>query len=231
MIKSWTILLLLGASLLAEEAPTDWPAESRVLFQGDSITDGARGRTPDPNHALGHGYVFLIAGDFGARAPEQRLNFLNRGVSGNTILDLAKRWPKDTLELKPDILSVLIGVNDAAKGVTPEVFEKTYDELLKSARAANPKLRLILCLPFTGTTGSALDKSPNRRERVAALADIVRKLAAKNDATLVDFSKVFEDARRRAPSEFWIWDGVHPTAAGHRLMAQEWARVVQGSKR
>jgi len=159
------------------------------------------------------------------------LTFLLRCLSGNTLLDLAKRWPKDTLELKPDILSLLIGFDDVGKGVTVEVFEKTYDELLKSARAANPKLRLILCLPFTGTTGPALDESPNRKERVAALADVVRKLAAKHDATLVDFSKVFEDARRRAPSEFWIWDGVHPTAAGHRLMAQEWTRAVQGAQR
>jgi len=230
-MKALSLLLLASAVLFAEETPAAWPAQTRVLFQGDSITDGARGRTPDPNHALGHGYVFLLAADFGARAPEQRTNFLNRGVSGNTVLDLAKRWPKDTLELKPDVLSVLIGVNDAAKGVTPEVFEKTYDELLMDARAANPRIRLILCLPFTGTTGPALDKSPTRKEKVAALADVVRRLAGKHGAQIVDFPKVFEEARRRAPSEFWIWDGVHPTAAGHRLMAEEWTRVVQGAKR
>src|ERR1700722_19445810 len=83
-----------------------------ILFQGDSITDGNRGRSADPNHILGHGYVFIIAAKFGAAFPEEKLEFFNRGVSGNTVLDLEKRWQKDTLDLKPDVLSILIGVND-----------------------------------------------------------------------------------------------------------------------
>jgi lysophospholipase L1-like esterase len=203
------------------------PVHARVLFQGDSITDGARGRSSDPNHVLGHGYVFLIGADLGAAAPEHGLVFLNRGVSGNTVLDLAKRWPQDALELKPDLLSVLIGVNDSAKGVEPAQFERTYDELLTGARAANPALRLVLCVPFTGTDGPALAKSPGRRERVAALAPVIRRLAAKHDALVVDFQKTFDAALARAPSSWWIWDGVHPTAAGHRLMADEWLRVVR----
>jgi lysophospholipase L1-like esterase len=163
--------------------------------------------------------------------PPQDATFLNRGVSGNTVLDLAKRWPKDTLELKPDVLSVMIGVNDSNKGISPEVFEKTYDELLTAARKANPKLRLVLCEPFLGATGAAIDKSPGRRERLALLVPAVRRLAAKHAATLVDFQKVFDDAQRRAPSSYWIWDGVHPTTAGHQLMADEWERVVRASWR
>jgi len=156
-------LLCVGQAVAGEPLP-GLPESPRILFQGDSITDGNRGRGADLNHVHGHGFVYLLAARIGAGAPGQNATFLNRGVSGHTVLDLAKRWPKDTLELKPDVLSVLIGVNDSSKGVAPEVFERTYDELLTAARAANPKLRLVLCEPFLGAAGSAIDKSPGRRE-------------------------------------------------------------------
>jgi len=142
-------LLCVGQAGAGEPLP-GLPESPRILFQGDSITDGNRGRGADLNHVHGHGFVYLLAARIGAGAPGQNATFLNRGVSGHTVLDLAKRWPKDTLELKPDVLSVLIGVNDSSKGVAPEVFERTYDELLTAARAANPKLRLVLCEPFLG---------------------------------------------------------------------------------
>jgi len=223
-------LLCVGHAIAVEPLP-GLPESPRILFQGDSITDGNRGRGADLNHVHGHGFVYLLAAQIGAGAPGQNATFLNRGVSGHTVLDLAKRWPKDTLELKPDVLSVLIGVNDSSKGVTPEVFERTYDELLTAARAANPKLRLVLCEPFLGAAGSAIDKSPGRRERLALLVAVVRRLAAKHGATLINFQKVFDEAQRQAPSSYWIWDGVHPTTAGHQLMADEWERVVRASWR
>jgi lysophospholipase L1-like esterase len=223
-------LLCVGHAIAVEPLP-GLPESPRILFQGDSITDGNRGRGADLNHVHGHGFVYLLAARIGAGAPGQNATFLNRGVSGHTVLDLAKRWPKDTLELKPDVLSVLIGVNDSSKGVTPEVFECTYDELLTAARAANPKLRLVLCEPFLGAAGSAIDKSPGRRERLALLVAVVRRLAAKHGATLINFQKVFDEAQRQAPSSYWIWDGVHPTTAGHQLMADEWERVVRASWR
>ena len=97
------------------EIPPAIPAltpRARILFQGDSITDGNRGRNSDPNHILGHGYVFLIAARWGAAYPEKDWTFLNRGVSGNTVADLSSRWQADTLDLQPDLLSILVGVND-----------------------------------------------------------------------------------------------------------------------
>src|SRR5580698_60236 len=145
------IIAFLLASLATVRAADPLPAftpGARILFQGDSITDGNRGRTADPNHILGHGYVFIIAAKFGAAFPEAKLEFFNRGVSGNTVLDLEKRWQKDTLDLKPDVLSVLIGVNDKGKGVPFDQYERVYDRLLADAMAANPKLKLVLCEPF-----------------------------------------------------------------------------------
>jgi lysophospholipase L1-like esterase len=120
-----------------ETPPAAFVSKTRILFQGDSITDMARGRGTDPNHILGHSYVFLLAAKYGAAFPELELDFVNRGIGGNTVLDLEKRWQKDTLHLKPDLLSILIGVNDN-KSVSIEQYEKTYDKLIADAKAANP---------------------------------------------------------------------------------------------
>ena len=115
----------------------------RVLFQGDSITDMARGRTADPNHILGHSYVFLIAAKQGAAYPEQAVTFINRGVGGNEVGNLATRWDADAIDLKPDVLSILIGVNDVGHSlrknepVSIETYEKIYDELLAKTVAAS----------------------------------------------------------------------------------------------
>lgn len=199
---------------------------ARILFQGDSITDGNRGRGTDPNHILGHSYCFIIAAKYGAGYASRNLTFLNRGISGNTVLDLAKRWQKDTLDLKPDVLSVLIGVNDNGKGVTLEQFEQVYDKLLAEAQAANPKLKLVLCEPFGLVLGAQKAQSEPGFARLKPRREIVARLAARHGAALVRFQKIFDDACQRAPAEHWIWDGVHPTYSGHQLMADEWVRTV-----
>lgn len=145
------LLACLSIAPIAAAEPEPPPAafirKARILFQGDSITDMARGRGTDPNHILGHSYVFLIAAKYGAAFPELELDFVNRGVGGSTVLDLEKRWQKDALDLKPDLLSILIGVNDN-KAVPVEQFEKTYDKLIADAKAANPNLKLVLGEPF-----------------------------------------------------------------------------------
>ena len=123
-------LILLAAALLipavaihAAEPIAVFTRGARILFQGDSITDGNRGRSADPNHILGHGYAFIIAAKYGAAFAPLNLEFINRGVSGNTVPDLQKRWTADTLELKPDVLSVLIGINDQGHGLPLDQFE------------------------------------------------------------------------------------------------------------
>lgn len=218
------IAAAMGAEALAPMAA--FSKEARILFQGDSITDGNRGRSADPNHILGHGYCFIIAAKYGAGCPDRNLTFINRGVSGNTVRDLEKRWPADTLALKPDLLSVLIGVNDSGRAVPLEEYEQAYDKLLADARAANPKLKLVLCDPFGLPVGKKKDGWDAWAADLKARRTIVARLAAKHSAAVVHFQKVFDDALRRAPAEHWIWDGVHPTYSGHQLMADEWVRVV-----
>jgi len=216
-----TIIASPRIALHAAEPITAFTPGARILFQGDSITDGNRGRSADPNHILGHGYVFIIAARHGAASPDLRLDFLNRGVSGNTVLDLENRWQKDTLDLKPDVLSILIGVNDDGRGVALEKYEQVYDKLITQAKSANPKLKLVLCAPFVKPTGKISEGTRKRQE-------IVAKLAQKHGAALVQFQPVFDDAAKRAPADYWIWDNVHPTYRGHQLMADEWDRVVRG---
>ena len=222
MNKLLTVLLLaLVVDARALEPIAAFSPESRILFQGDSITDGNRGRSLDPNHILGHGYAFIIAARHGAAFPERKLDFFNRGVSGNTVLDLDKRWSKDTLSLKPDLLSVMIGVNDNGKGVSLEAYEAAYDKILAEARAQNPKLKLVLMEPFVRHPGKPVPES------IVARQAIVAKLAQKHGAALVRLQKLFDDAAAKTADDYWVWDSVHPTYRGHQLMADEWERVVR----
>lgn len=213
-------LICVSMAAAAAEPIAAFTPGARILFQGDSITDGNRGRTADPNHILGHGYVFIIAARQGAAFPGAKLDFMNRGVSGNTVLDLEKRWQKDMLDLKPDVLSILIGVNDNGKNVPLDQYEQVYDRLLTDARAANPKLKLVLGEPFVKHAGKISEGILKRQE-------IVARLAQKHGAALVHYQRVFDEAVKRAPADYWIWDSVHPTYRGHQLMADEWERVVR----
>jgi len=216
-----SVFLAYAAATSAIEAIPAFTQDSRILFQGDSITDGNRGRSPDPNHILGHGYAFIIAARQGAAFPERKLDFYNRGVSGNTVLSLEKRWDKDTLSLKPDLLSVMIGVNDDGKGVPLETYEATYDKILTEARAQNPKLKLVLMEPFVRHPGKPVPAG------IIARQAIVAKLAQKHGAALVRLQKLFDDAAAKTADDYWVWDSVHPTYRGHQLMADEWERVVR----
>jgi len=228
--------LAAAAPALAADQRDDAPAvaplaaftrNARILFQGDSITDGNRGRSADPNHILGHGYVFIIAAKYGAAFPELRLDFVNRGVSGNTVLELEKRWKADTLDLKPDLLSVMIGINDCSRKVPLEQYEQTYDKLLTEARAANPDLRLVLIEPFTLPSGRKQNEYDTWSQNVARYAQLTAKLAAKHKAALVSLQKTFDAATKLAPADYWIWDGVHPTYRGHQLIADQWVAAVR----
>ncbi len=202
-------------------------SKARILFQGDSITDGNRGRNSDLNHILGHGYQYIIACKYGALLAERNLTFINRGVSGNKVSDLLLRRQKDINELNPDILSILIGVNDLNSGVSSEQFEQQYDELLSKTVSALPKVKLVLGEPFGLPTGAKKANWEKYQAQLAAYQAVVNKLGEKYHAPVVHYQKVFEDAVKRVHAEYWIWDGVHPTFSGHQLMADEWIRTVQ----
>jgi lysophospholipase L1-like esterase len=207
---------------------------SVFLFQGDSITDGNWGRQLwDQNHILGHGYVFAVSSRIGADFSQAGFTFHNRGVSGNKLSDMEKRWDTDTLALKPDVLSVLIGINDTAAAVRQnpeacdaEIYEEKYRSLLNQAKAANPNLLFVLGTPFVYPIGEPKKNWELWSGETKCRAEVVRRLSKEFDTVLVDYAKVFERATRLAPIEYWIWDGVHPTVFGHELMSREWIKKV-----
>ena len=209
-----------------------------ILFQGDSITDCGRSREhPGPNsgEALGRGYVFFTAGNLLADhpgVPGQTLQVFNRGVSGNKVTDLADRWKSDCLDLRPTVVSILIGVNDTwhgtgkgqpAAGVPLDRYEATYRKLLSDTKDALPGVRLVLCEPFVLRCGAVTDAwLPEMDGRRA----IVKRLAAEVGAAFVGFQSAFDVSAKMAPPQYWAPDGVHPSVAGHVLMARTWCEAV-----
>jgi lysophospholipase L1-like esterase len=220
----------MGCSAIHRESRDPMPIfteGSRILFTGDSITDGNRGRNSDPNHILGHGYQFIISCKYGADLAERHLYFMNRGISGNTVAGLQRRQQTDIFDLKPNLISILIGVNDLGSGVSADQFEQHYDQLLADTLKALPNVRFVLCEPFGLPVGPKKAIWEKYSADMTLRQAIVAKLAEKYHAPIVHFQKVFDDATKRAPADYWIWDGVHPTYSGHQLLADEWVRVVR----
>ncbi|MCC5830631.1 MAG: SGNH/GDSL hydrolase family protein [Phycisphaeraceae bacterium] len=203
-----------------------------LLFQGDSITDCHRDKEiqePSEHAALGRGYVLMAASRLLADHPQADLKILNRGISGNRIVDLYARWKIDAINLRPTILSILIGVNDTwhhfsrDNGVEPERYERFYRMLLEWTVARLPTVRLVLCEPFVlpcGVVTEAWVQEIDHRRRIVA------ELAGQFNAILVPFQSMFDEACRRAEARYWARDGVHPTPAGHQLMADQWIKSV-----
>ncbi|HTN06145.1 SGNH/GDSL hydrolase family protein [Agriterribacter sp.] len=203
------------------------------LFQGDSITDGNRTRNNDWNHVMGHGYAYIIASKLWYDFPEKKFHFYNRGISGNKITDLEQRWDTDTLALKPNLVSILIGINDTYawingdKQFTPKQFEEKYRALLLKTKNELPQVQFVLCEPFILPVENVKDKWDIYHAEVKKRQDIVQLLATEFNAIHIAFQQAFNTALKRAPASYWIWDGVHPMPAGHELMALEWIKQVR----
>ncbi|MBR6530665.1 MAG: SGNH/GDSL hydrolase family protein [Clostridia bacterium] len=204
---------------------------TRILFQGDSITDAGRNR--DDFYGMGVGYPNLVKASLGVAEP-QKYEFLNRGVSGNRIVDLYARIKADFINLKPDVASVYVGVNDVwheinrQNGVSTEKFERIYRLMLSEIYEALPSVKLILLSPFVlfGTATTSTEDVPDRFERftkdVAEKAAVCKKLAAEYSLPLVELQPIFNAALDQAPADYWTVDGVHPTVCGHELIRRAW---------
>lgn len=209
-------------------APPLKPGEV-VLFQGDSITDAGRDRdragANDPR-ALGRGYPALIAAELLRDSPKLGLQVYNRGISGNKVPDLDARWKADCLDLKPAVLSILIGVNDIWHKLngryegTVKQYRDGLAELLMRTRTALPETRIVVCEPFVLRCGAVNETwFPEFDERRAA----AREVAQEAKATWVPFQSMFDKAVAFGTKpEYWAKDGVHPSLAGHSLMAKTW---------
>ena len=201
-----------------------------ILFQGDSITDGGRQRTGmDYNHIMGQD-AYILAAQIGLDSPQRELNFVNRGVGGDWVSDLAARWQTDTLDLHPALLSILIGVNDTLSARKPsesaEQFEALYDRLLAQTIHALPSTRIVLGEPFVLPVGTRKATWETDHAEITKRQEAVARLAAKYHLPLIHYQRSFDEACKLAPAEHWSWDGIHPNYAGHALMAREWLRTV-----
>lgn len=208
----------------------------RILFQGDSITDAGRDRN-NPN-GLGWGYAYLTKGTLGIERPNE-FEFINRGVSGNRIVDLYARIKSDFINLKPDYASIYIGVNDvwheieSQNGVATDKFEKIYTMLIDEVQAACPGIKLMLIAPYVleGRNTCNTEQIPDRLERfqkdVAEKAAVTKKMAEKYGLPLIELQPAFDEACKKAPAEYWAGDGVHPTVCGHELIKRLWIETFE----
>ena len=237
-----TALLISGCSSVSSRSSRGKDSiiqkDSTILFQGDSITDAGRDRKSEGNanntNALGKGYVYSIATQLLAERPGDGLRIYNRGISGDKVFQLADRWDKDCLDLKPDVLSILIGVNDIWHSLngnydgTVEKYEKDYRALLERTRKVLPEVKLVICEPFVLRCGAVNDKWFPEFDEYRAVA---KKTSKESNALFVPFQSMFDDAVKKAPPAHWAGDGVHPSMAGAYLMGQEWLKTVAIWKR
>jgi lysophospholipase L1-like esterase len=143
------------------------------------------------------------------------------------------RWKEDSLDIKPDVLSLLVGINDVGAVMDNRAdakdlaqFEKGYRLLLQQSRELNPGVLFVLGIPFVYPIGRHKENWRKWKNETETRADIVRNIAKDFDAVIIDYPKVFEDVMKHTSIEYWIWDGIHPTVFGHEIMAREWIRQV-----
>jgi lysophospholipase L1-like esterase len=205
-----------------------------ILFQGDSITDSGRNKEDsgfNNPRSLGSGYSLLAGANLLYEFADLNLKIFNKGISGNKVFQLAERWDKDCLEIKPDILSILIGVNDIWHKLdgnydgTPDIYRKDYIALLERTKKALPNVKLIICEPFGVKGIRAVNEKwyPEFYEYQRSAKEIAEMF----DAIFIPYQSIYDEAEKKAPGSYWTGDGVHPTLAGAQLMAQAWLNAVE----
>ena len=206
-----------------------------ILFQGDSITDSGRKKdSADANNAsaLGNGYAMIAASTLLYKYAGKSLKIYNRGISGNKVYQLAERWDKDTLDIKPNVLSILVGVNDFWHTLTNNYKGtiKTYNDdfraLLDRTKQKLPETKLIIGEPYALTGIKAVNEKwyPAFND----YRNAAREIADDYDAVFIPYQTVYDKAQESAPGVYWTGDGVHPSLAGAHLMAHAWLAAVKG---
>jgi lysophospholipase L1-like esterase len=210
------------------------PPHTHLLFIGDSVTDCGRARPVGvgPADELGHGYVAELDALIKANQPANPIRVTNMGIGGNTVRDLEARWQTDVLALRPDWLSVMIGINDVWRQfdglakpeemIMPELFESTYERLLSRTRHLIKELVLMTPYYIEPTKTDAM------RLRMDEYGRIVQKLAQRHQAIYVDTQAAFDHALTRLNASVLSADRVHPYRAGHMILALAFLQDVLG---
>lgn len=202
------------------------PDNSTVLFQGDSVTDCGRSR--EDEKSMGNGYANMVSARISADYPQKNIRFINRGISGNRVVNLEARWQEDCIDLKPDFVSILIGINDCWRRYdrddpTPvEKYEEGYRNILGQIKE-KLKARIIIMEPFVLPVPKDRE---SWREDLDPKIHAARKLAREFDAIYIPLDGLFAQASTQREPAFWAADGVHPTQAGHALISNAWLKAV-----
>jgi acyl-CoA thioesterase-1 len=202
----------------------------KLVFIGDSLIDAYRVEEHAcPSRRLGMGWVFLVMADLMVRFPGRPLDPVNRGIPGNRLRDVAVRWERDCLAHMPDVVTLGVGANDTRRvlkdgeGDSVEVFEAGLLGLLERGRAAMPRTRFFVMEPFLVPTGQA---TPAHMADIEARAGAARRSTRAAGACFVELGAPFREKLLLAPAPFWAYDGIHPTPAGHRLIADAWLSAL-----
>lgn len=201
------------------------------LFQGDSITDASRNRDDEENN-LGHGYAFLLASEFENNG-KSKIRFINRGKGGDRITDVYARIKEDIINLKPDYMSILIGVNDVSHeltmscGVSPKKFRMIYEMLIDEIKESLPEIKIIILEPFI-LKGVHTEKLWNAfNSEVGKMAEISKQIAEKYGFEFVPLQNKFNELCSDGNPGYWTADGIHPSLEGHRIIKEELQKVIE----
>lgn len=202
----------------------------KILFQGDSITDCGRNR--ENNSYLGHGYPKVVQGKMMCDEPGQ-YTFFNKGVSGNRIVDLYARIKCDIINLQPDVMSILIGINDVwhevanKNGVSAEKFERIYDMLISEILEELPNIKIMILEPFVVKGCATVENWEYFDTETKLRAAAAKRIAEKYNLTFIPLQDKFDTLSVDVAPDYWAGDGVHPTAAGHELISREWIKAFK----
>ncbi len=204
----------------------------KLVMIGDSITDSGRGRPIGEGlfGAIGNGYAGLVSGLIGSTYPEKEIRIVNMGCSGDTVRELKARWDSDVLQLKPDWLSIMIGINDVWRQldlplmpeahICIEEYSNTLEDLIQQTL---PTLKgLILMTPFFIESC----KNDRMRSTMDAYGNVVRELAVKYNAVFVDTQAAFDGLLEHFHSSSLAWDRVHPNVTGHMVIARAFLKAI-----
>lgn len=212
----------------------------KILFFGDSITEMGRNRDlnkPSDIESYGNGFPFFVAGNLYKKDPN-KYEIINRGISGNHIAHLYARVKQDVWNLNPDVLTILVGVNDVAHeinwqgGISITRFEKIYRNLIEETLEVLPNLKIVLCEPFIlkGSATENTEEHPDRYERIQEIyeyAKVVKKLAQEFNVHFLPLQEKFTQKAEEHGAKHFLFDGVHPMVAGASLIADEWTKLFE----
>ena len=203
----------------------------RILFQGDSITDAGRAKDNDIN--VGTGYPLFIKAAMNLEAPGE-YEFFNRGISGNRIVDVYARIKRDIINLKPDVMSILIGINDvwheftdSPNGVDADKFYRIYDMLIEEVKEALPDIKIMIMEPFVLPARATEEKWELFHGETLKRAEMAKKIAEKYGLPYIRLQEGFDKLCEKQPPSYWLADGVHPTAVGHEYIKGEWIKAFK----